>query len=133
VVSAALQADEVGLLTFLQFPEITESSLMDALDLSLALPFFAGAFLCNSLPHLFAGLQGRKFPTPFSRPATIGYSSAFTNMLWGIFNAIAGLVLLNGAPVSIGLNAGFVAAMLGAAGLGAYVAVHFGKVTAGGR
>jgi hypothetical protein len=133
VVSAALQADEVGLLTFLQFPEITESSLMDALDLSLALPFFAGAFLCNSLPHLFAGLQGRKFPTPFSRPATIGYSSAFTNMLWGIFNAIAGLVLLNSAPVSIGLNAGFVAAMLGAAGLGAYVAVHFGKVTAGGR
>jgi hypothetical protein len=93
---------------------------MDALDLSLALPFFAGAFLCNSLPHLFAGLQGRKFPTPFSRPATIGYS-------------IAGLVLLNSAPVSIGLNAGFVSAMLGATGLGAYVAVHFGKVTAGGR
>jgi hypothetical protein len=106
---------------------------MDALDLNLAMPFFAGAFLCNSVPHLFAGLQGRKFPTPFSRPATIGYSSAFTNMLWGIFNAIAGLVLLSSAPVSIGLNAGFVAAMLGAAGLGAYVAVHFGKVTAGGR
>ena len=106
---------------------------MDTLNLALALPFFAGAFLCNSLPHLFAGLQGRKFPTPFSRPATIGYSSAFTNALWGIFNAVIGLLLLDRAPVSIGLNAGFISAMLGAAGLGAYVAVHFGKVTAGGR
>ncbi|HEY4169248.1 MAG TPA: hypothetical protein VGM96_20835 [Reyranella sp.] len=24
--------------------------------------FFAGAFLCNSLPHLAAGLQRRPFP-----------------------------------------------------------------------
>jgi hypothetical protein len=106
---------------------------MDALSFNLALPFLAGAFLCNSLPHLFAGLQGRKFPTPFSRPATIGYSSAFTNALWGISNAIVGLGLLDMAPVSIGLNASFISAMLGATGLGAYVAVHFGKVTAGGR
>lgn len=37
-------------------------------------PFFAGAFLCNALPHLAAGLQGRPFPTPFATPHGVGDS-----------------------------------------------------------
>jgi len=106
---------------------------MDALYLTLVQQFFAGAFLCNSVPHLVAGLQGRKFPTPFSIPATIGYSSALTNVLWGLLNGVVGLLLLDAAPLTVGLNAGCISALLGAAGVGIFVAKHFGRVTAGGR
>jgi hypothetical protein len=101
--------------------------------LILAQQFFAGAFLCNSVPHLVAGLQGRKFPTPFSIPPAIGYSSALTNVIWGLFNAVPGLLLIGAAPLKIGLNAGCISALLGAIVVGAFVAIHFGRVAAGGR
>jgi hypothetical protein len=106
---------------------------MDALYLTLVQQFFAGALLCNSVPHLVAGLQGRKFPSPFSIPATIGYSSALTNVLWGLFNVVVGLLLLDAAPLTVGLNAGCLSALLGALSTGIFVAKHFGRVTAGGR
>jgi hypothetical protein len=106
---------------------------MDDQYLILVQQFFAGALLCNSVPHLVAGLQGRKFPTPFSIPATIGYSSALTNMFWGVCNAVVGLLLVSAAPLTIGFNAGCISALLGAVGTGAFVARHFGRVTAGGR
>lgn len=106
---------------------------MDSPYISLALQFFAGAFLCNSIPHLVAGLQGRKFPTPFAIPATVGYSSALTNVLWGLFNGVVGLFLLKTAPLTVGFNAGCISALLGAVGLGMFVAGHFARVTAGGR
>jgi hypothetical protein len=106
---------------------------MDAQTLLLVQQFFAGAFLCNSVPHLVAGLQGRKFPSPFAIPAIIGYSSALTNVLWGLFNGVAGLFLLKAAPLTVGLSAGCISALLGASGLGIFVARHFGRVTAGGR
>jgi hypothetical protein len=106
---------------------------MDDHYITLVQQFFAGAFLCNSIPHLVAGLQGRKFPTPFSIPATIGYSSALTNMFWGVFNAVVGLLLVSAAPLTVGLNAGCIAALLGAIGTGVFIAKHFGRVTAGGR
>ncbi|MEQ1549817.1 hypothetical protein [Sphingorhabdus sp.] len=101
--------------------------------LALVQQFFAGALLCNSVPHLVAGLQGRKFPTPFSIPATIGYSSALTNVFWGVFNAVVGLLLISAAPLTVGLNAGCISALLGAIGTGIFIARHFGRVTAGGR
>lgn len=106
---------------------------MDDQYLTLVQQFFAGALLCNSVPHLMAGLQGRKFPTPFAIPATIGYSSALTNVFWGVFNAVVGLLLVSAAPVTVGLNAGCISALLGALGVGAFIARHFGRVTAGGR
>jgi len=56
--------------------------------------FFTGALLCNALPHLAAGLQGRRFQTPFARPRGVGESSALVNVLWGFFNLLAGLALL---------------------------------------
>ena len=101
---------------------------MDATTMTYVEQFLAGAFLCNSLPHLAAGLQGRTFPSPFANPPTIGHSSALTNVFWGLFNVVVGLVLLDRAPVSVGFNAGFACALLGAAGLGTFVALHFGKV-----
>lgn len=106
---------------------------MNDLYLTLVQQFFAGAFLCNSVPHLVAGLQGRKFPSPFAIPATIGYSSALTNVLWGLFNGVVGLLLLGAAPLTVGFNAGCISALLGAVGVGTFIARHFGRVTAGGR
>ena len=45
--------------------------------------FFAGAFLCNAIPHLASGLKGETFPTPFATPRGVGNSSAMLNFFWG--------------------------------------------------
>lgn len=90
--------------------------------------FFAGAFLCNSIPHLVAGLQGQVFPTPFAKPRGVGNSSPLVNVYWGLFNGVVGLNLLTVFPVPIELNLDFGCVVLGAASLGSYLAVHFGKV-----
>ena len=37
--------------------------------------FFAGAFLCNCIPHLAYGLCGEIFPTPFANPRVEGSSA----------------------------------------------------------
>ncbi len=47
---------------------------------------FAGAFLCNCVPHLCAGLTGQKFPTPLARPRGVGLSPPLVNFVWGAFN-----------------------------------------------
>jgi hypothetical protein len=90
--------------------------------------FFAGAFLCNCIPHLVAGLQGAPFPTPFARPRGVGHSSAPVNFLWGAFNLAAGAALLGVSPISIGLSASFFVFAAGFLALGAYLAVHFANV-----
>lgn len=92
--------------------------------------FFTGAFLCNSIPHLSAGLQGRSFPTLFSRPAGIGFSPPLVNVLWGMINLVAGLFLLAVNPLTIGVNLDFLIALVGALVLGAGASLHFGKVHA---
>jgi hypothetical protein len=99
-------------------------------DLAL---IFAGAFLCNSLPHLAIGLQGRPFPTPLATPRGVGDSSPFLNVLWGMTNLLAGLFLLAAHPVVVGVNLDFGLVILGALVLGAYVSWHFSRVHAGRR
>ena len=69
--------------------------------------FFAGAFLCNSLPHLARGLSGAPFPTPFAKPHGVGNSSPLVNFLWGAANFFVGLYLLQRHPVSVGLGVDF--------------------------
>jgi hypothetical protein len=100
---------------------------MDATTLTYIQQYFAGMFLFNAVPHLAAGLQGRTFPSPFSSPPTIGHSSALVNVFWGLFNVVVGLVLLDRAPITVGLNGGSIAALLGALSLGIFAALHFGK------
>ena len=90
--------------------------------------FFAGALLCNSLPHLVSGLQGRAFPTPFAKPRGVGHSSPLINFLWGLANLVVGLILLARNPVTLGVNSGSLAMLAGALLLGIYLALHFGKV-----
>jgi hypothetical protein len=99
------------------------------MDIHKALADFgAGLFLCNCIPHLVAGLQGMPFPSPFARPPGKGDSSPPVNVLWGLFNFVAGAWLLSLAPVSVGLNEGFVAAVAGALLLGIGISLHFGAV-----
>ena len=95
-----------------------------------ALVFFAGALLCNAIPHLAAGLRGEAFPTPFARPRGVGKSSPLVNFYWGSVNLLAGLwFALRWMPQSgkegwIALAAGFLV-------VGTFSAIHFGKVKGG--
>lgn len=92
--------------------------------------FFAGAMLCNSVPHLVAGLQGIPFPTPFAKPRGVGQSSALVNFLWGAVNLVLGLARLVSHPVTLGANLDCLMLALGALTLGLYLAWHFGKLRA---
>ena len=89
--------------------------------------FFAGAFLCNCIPHLAAGLRGEAFPTPFAKPPARGLSSPPVNFAWGWFNALVSGILLwgHGAP---GDAADIAAMAIGALLIGLYLSIHFGKV-----
>ena len=90
--------------------------------------FFAGAFICNAIPHLTSGLQGAPFPTPFSKPRGVGDSSPLVNFLWGAFNFIVGIYLLSGHPVVVGFNPTFYAVLAGGLAIGIHCSLHFGKV-----
>ncbi|HLN22921.1 MAG TPA: hypothetical protein VK558_02945 [Patescibacteria group bacterium] len=90
--------------------------------------FFAGALLCNSIPHLTRGLSGAPFPTPFAKPHGIGDSSPLVNVLWGSVNLLAGTVLLTKHPATVGLNPEFAALAIGFLVVGIFASQHFGKV-----
>jgi hypothetical protein len=90
--------------------------------------FLAGAFFCNCVPHLVAGLQGMPFPTPFATPRGVGNSSPLINFLWGALNLGVGLLILTRHPVTLGANLECVSVALGALVLGVFMSVHFGKV-----
>ena len=95
--------------------------------------FFAGAFLCNCIPHLASGLQGLPFPTPFAKPRGVGYSSPVVNVVWGFANlAVGGLIAARHTNLTqIGADA--LAGLAGALALGTFMALHFGKVQRGKR
>ncbi len=91
---------------------------------------FAGAFLCNAIPHVVAGLQGVPFPSPFATPRGIGDSSPFVNFLWGAFNLAVGAGLLTAYPIAIGFTPEFLLFVAGALAIGTHLSLHFGKVQA---
>lgn len=64
--------------------------------------FFAGAFLANTVPHFVQGVSGNKFPTPFAKPPGKGLSSPTVNVVWALFNAIIGCLLLRVGQVGTG-------------------------------
>jgi hypothetical protein len=90
--------------------------------------FFAGAFLCNCIPHLVSGLLGMPFPTPFAHPRGVGNSSPVVNFLWGFSNFLAGGFLLWRQPVAFGTGASGWVMVAGAVCLGLHLSIHFGKV-----
>jgi hypothetical protein len=56
--------------------------------------FFGGAFLANAVPHFVSGMMGRPFQSPFAKPPGKGLSSSLVNVLWGLFNAAVGYLLV---------------------------------------
>lgn len=56
--------------------------------------FFGGVFAANAIPHFVAGTMGRAFQTPFAKPPGKGLSSSTVNVVWGLFNAVVGYVLV---------------------------------------
>lgn len=93
--------------------------------------FFAGAFLCNAIPHLAAGLQGQSFPTPFAKPRGIGNSPPLLNFLWGALNTALGGYLLAIALEGLSDVAAWILVGLGALALGTHLSLHFGRVRSG--
>lgn len=90
--------------------------------------FFGGAFLANTIPHLVAGVSGRKFPTAISKPPGVGLSSARTNAIYGLVNlAIAYLLLVRVGSFDIRDNTHIIVAGLGFAVMAVGVAAWFGK------
>lgn len=90
--------------------------------------FFAGVFLCNSIPHVSSGLRGVPFPTPFAKPRGVGDSPALVNFLWGALNVFVGAILYSLHSFAIGLNAEFVVFFAGVLAIGIFLATHFGQV-----
>jgi hypothetical protein len=94
--------------------------------------FFAGAFLCNCLPHLLSGLQGAPFPTPFAKPRGIGNSSPLVNFSWGSLNLLVGISLLCRHPLALTFSPDLAVWFAGFLALGIPLSLHFGKVRQGG-
>lgn len=90
---------------------------------------FAGAILCNSLPHLVAGLQGRRFPTSFSRFGSSNTSAPWANFLWGFANLAIGLFMLARHPEYVESLSGMACVALGFLAIGIFLSTHFEKMT----
>jgi hypothetical protein len=88
------------------------------------LSFVAGALICNSIPHLTAGLRGEHFPSPFTAPRGIAPSPPEMNVIWGAANLFIG-IWLSCHMVWLGFVPGFVIS-------GYFLARNFGKVRAAG-
>jgi hypothetical protein len=99
--------------------------------ISLIVLFFSGAFLCNSVPHLVAGLQGMPFPSPFATPRGIGNSRPVVNFLWGFLNLVIGLLLFSRQRLTIDLYPNLTALLVGILLMGLQLSSHFGKVQRG--
>lgn len=62
--------------------------------------FFSGAILTNAVPHFVQGISGNPFPTPFAKPPGKGLSSPTVNVVWALFNLLAGAFLFRIANFS---------------------------------
>jgi hypothetical protein len=75
--------------------------------------FFAGVFLTNMVPHFVNGISGNAFPTPFSDPPGKGLSSPLTNVLWALFNLLAGYLLFRVSKINSKSKLGLVIFFVG--------------------
>lgn len=67
--------------------------------MNLVACFFAGMFLANFVPHYVKGICGDPFPTPFAKPPGKGLSSPLVNVLWALFNLLAGAWLFHAGKI----------------------------------
>ena len=93
--------------------------------------FFAGIFLANFVPHFVCGVSGDRFPTPFARPPGRGLSSPTVNVVWALFNLVAGYLLSRTGKLSSADNATMLVFFAGIAAASILGSVHFSKKQAG--
>jgi hypothetical protein len=89
--------------------------------------FFAGMFLANVVPHFVHGISGNRFPTPFAHPPGKGLSSPTVNVVWALFNLVAGYILARVGRVSGGDNSAVVTFFAGVVVISTMSSVHFRK------
>ena len=87
--------------------------------------FFAGAFLCNVIPHFVNGVSGDPFPTPFADPPGKGLSSPVLNVIWALVNLLIGYALLRVSRVSPRTKALLFVFFSGVALMALFLASHF--------
>ena len=100
--------------------------------LHLASYFFGGVVLANAIPHLFSGVTGRAFQSPFAKPPGEGLSSSTVNVLWGFLNLVAGYGLVcRVGDFRLRDTADVAALGLGVLLLSLFAARHFGRFHGG--
>ena len=94
--------------------------------------FFGGIFLANAIPHYVSGMMGRPFQSPFAKPPGKGLSSSTVNVLWGLFNAVAGyLLVVRVGNFELGSISDVLALAVGALLISLLMARHFGQFHGG--
>jgi hypothetical protein len=89
--------------------------------------FFAGMFLANVVPHFVQGVCGNRFPTPFAKPPGKGLSSPTVNVVWSLFNLVAGYLLFRFGKVSSGGDFALIVFFAGIVVLSVMMSVQFEK------
>jgi hypothetical protein len=89
--------------------------------------FFAGVFLTNVVPHFVHGISGDRFPTPFAHPPGRGLSSPTVNVVWALFNLVAGYLLFRFGKVSSGNDLVLIVFFAGIAAISIPASASFAK------
>ena len=89
--------------------------------------FFAGVLLANAVPHFVHGISGDRFPTPFAHPPGRGLSSPTVNVVWALFNLVAGSILFRAGKVWSGSVAVLVIFFAGIAAISTAMSIRFAK------
>jgi hypothetical protein len=90
--------------------------------------FFGGLFFANAIPHYVSGVMGRPFQSPFAKPPGEGLSSTTVNVLWGVFNALVGyLLVLRVGYFDLRSTSHVVSLAAGALLISIFSARHFGR------
>jgi hypothetical protein len=89
--------------------------------------FFAGMLLANVVPHFVHGISGDRFPTPFAHPRGKGLSSPTVNVVWALFNLVAGYILFRAEKVARGGDSALVIFFAGIAVISTVLSVRFAK------
>jgi len=94
--------------------------------MNLLTSFLAGMFTANGIPHFVHGVSGRRFPSPFAKPPGKGLSPPILNVVWGLANFIAGILLVKvSGSLVVGWNPTFIAFACGFALAAIGLAVFF--------
>jgi hypothetical protein len=89
--------------------------------------FFSGMLLTNVVPHFVHGISGDRFPTPFAHPRGRGLSSPIVNVVWALFNLVAGATLFRVGRVSSGDTWALIVFFAGIALLSTMSSLNFAK------